>query len=66
MSTYCPAKGEIRDGLCDCGRPATTEVQSGWHNGGDGEPSGGQYTEICEACFAADFQYSEDGQCHLR
>lgn len=59
MAIYMPCLGEERDGRCHCGRPATTEVQVGWHNGEYGGPSGGQYDEICEECFASDYDSTE-------
>lgn len=57
---YCPALGESADGRCGCGAPATTEVQVGWHQGRDGRPSGGQYQEICEACYVNDGHAEEE------
>ncbi len=45
MAIYTP-------GLCGCGQPATTEIQCGWHNGPTAHQSGGQYEEMCEACYA--------------
>ena len=53
MSIYIPCRGEAADGVCGCGAPATTEIQVGWVNPPDGRgPGGGQYEEVCEACFA--------------
>jgi hypothetical protein len=60
MATYCPATGGHPDGICDCGAPAATEIQCGWHNGRDGSPSGGQYEEMCAACYAE----TEEAQGH--
>ena len=55
MSIYTPSCGESADGVCGCGAPATTEIQVGWHNPPHGNgPSGGQYQEMCEECFAAE------------
>lgn len=51
MAVYIPCKGEERDGRCQCGKPAVTEVQCGWHNGEHGKPSGGQYDEVCQECY---------------
>ena len=51
---YAPVRGERPDGLCRCGDQATTEVQVGWVVLADGT-QGGQYDEICEECFLADF-----------
>jgi hypothetical protein len=51
MAVYTPSRGERPDGLCACGQPATTEIQTGWHNPTTGV-GGGQYEEMCDACFA--------------
>lgn len=65
MSIYIPVLGEERDGLCDCGAKATTELQCGWHNGDHGEPSGGQYVEVCKQCYEEYVQWAKDnGQCY--
>jgi hypothetical protein len=53
MAIYCYAVGENSDGKCICGRPATMEIQSGWHNANrPGEQSGGVYDEMCEECYS--------------
>lgn len=63
MSIYIPCLNETRDGICGCGAPATTEVQCGWHNADhQGQPSGGQYEEICEACYSQ----TDEAQGHRR
>lgn len=50
--TYLPCLGEHPTGICeDCGAPATTEIQVGWHNGQTASDSGGQQCELCEACY---------------
>ena len=55
MSMYRSWLGERGDGLCACGQLATTEVQVGWHNADRTTRAGGQYDEICEDCFEADY-----------
>ena len=43
------------EGQCRCGQPATTEVQVGWFPAANGGAGGGQYDEVCERCYEADY-----------
>ncbi len=59
MAIYTPSRGQQRDGRCNCGEPATTEIQVGWHQPTTG-PGGGQYEEMCETCFAQHCNSTEE------
>lgn len=51
MAQYTECLGGAPDGLCGCGAPATTSIQTGWHNGPTASQSGPQQEELCEACY---------------
>jgi hypothetical protein len=36
---------------CQCGSPATTEMQVGWDPKANGGVGGGQYLPLCEKCY---------------
>lgn len=50
MAIYAPCKGENGDGVCGCGKPATTTVSAGWYVSPCGRVSGPSKEEVCESC----------------